>query len=185
VALPNKKSLSLGTSAGIISDGRHRRHGFVAPAPEQQQVPDRRVHPEQQPPSHPGRRPPLPPARRRHLRAEERRLERGLRGRGVGGRGGGGGLRGGGLGGRGELEADAAVLHELVEGGGEEAGEEGEGVAGPRGGLPRRQQEGHLLAPVKRHVHHLFLPLLTSFSHRGFDPQKKMQKLLEGESVCL
>lgn len=53
-----------------------------------------------------------------------------------------------------ELEAEAAVLHVLVEEGEEEDGEEGEGVGGPRVGLPRIEEEDHLPPPVEGHVHH-------------------------------
>lgn len=54
-----------------------------------------------------------------------------------------------------KLESEASVLHVLVEGGEDEDGEKAESVTQPGIGLPRVNQEGHLLPPVESHVHHL------------------------------
>lgn len=50
--------------------------------------------------------------------------------------------------------ADPERLEVLVEGGGEEQGDEGEEVAEPRGGAPAVEEDRGGLAPVEGHVHH-------------------------------
>nr|GMC51333.1 hypothetical protein DVH24_020327 [Ipomoea batatas] len=54
-----------------------------------------------------------------------------------------------------KFESQTAILHVLVEDGEDEAGEQGEGVAGPRVGFPEIEQNGDVFAPVEGHVHHL------------------------------
>lgn len=121
----NKDQPLLAVSENQIPHGepehdRHEHAAVVRHDGQHQQVPDGGVDPEQEPDGDPRRS--LSAVR---LAGEERRPD------GVGGR------RGRELGGGGEeLEAEAAVLHVLVEEGEEEDGEEGEGVGGPRVGLP-------------------------------------------------
>lgn len=65
------------------------------------------------------------------------------------------GRRQGGLGSGEDLEADAAVLHVLVEEGSGKESEEAEEVARPGVGPPRVEQDRRLLTPVEGDVHHL------------------------------
>ena len=53
------------------------------------------------------------------------------------------------------FELEAAVLEVLVEGGEDEAGEQGEEVAEPRIGFPEIEEDSGFDAPVEGHVHHL------------------------------
>ncbi|KAK9131438.1 hypothetical protein Sjap_011925 [Stephania japonica] len=99
---------------------------------QHQQVPDRRVDPEQH-----GTREPRRPRADSERPHQKRRLEIRVAL-----------LR------RDHFESDPTVLHVLVENREEEADEEGEGVARPGVGAPRVEEESYLFAPVEGHVHH-------------------------------
>lgn len=114
---------------------------------EHEEVSQAGVDPEHRGHGHP-RRP--PPGGEGEGGREERRPRR----VGAGGRRDGGGLLLARAPSRGELDADPERLEVLVEGGGEEQGDEGEEVAEPRGGAPAVEEDRGGLAPVEGHVHH-------------------------------
>ena len=117
-----RSSIVIRTPEDQIADGEAEHDGDEDPSVEghdgqHEHVPDGGVDPEEDSPGDPGRRPLAPSSK--DLPLQKRRLD-------LGGR-----LRG-----RDDLEADAPILEVLVEGGDDEAGEQGEGVTGPRRGLP-------------------------------------------------
>ncbi|RXH91304.1 hypothetical protein DVH24_020327 [Malus domestica] len=125
-------------------------------------VPDRRVDSEKHALRQPPRREPYSGAA--ELGGEQwgrdRRVGRGFQGR---------------RGGR-ALDAHAQGLEVLVEGRDEEAGKQREGVAGPRIGFPRVEEERYLPAPVEGHVHHLLRFLERESRSGGFLEKKTCQR---------